>query len=206
MDEGHFAKQETVDTLLGFIPENARYLIVSTPPTKESHIMNIINGVDDKTGKPVSKYIYLNYTCRACAKIQTFIPGHECEHNAHYKPRHLESRALVRGRAAYGNNTDAANRELYGMAISRRNVFIDPLYIERLRKEPRKPYSAFMDPPEYLYVSIDPSGSSRRRNDVDSKKKGSDYAIVSAFLDHGVYYVNLCVCFCLFFFYLLFPK
>lgn len=152
--------------------------------------MNIIHGVDPVTGKRVCKYIYLNYTCRACMKIQEELPGHECDHNAHFRPRHLETRALVRGRAAYGNNTDAANRELYGMAISSRNVFINPEYIEKLRHEPRKPYSSFIKSPEYVYISIDPSGSARRRNDVDNKNTGSDYAIVSAFIDHGVFYVN----------------
>lgn len=189
IDEGHFIKRETINTLLGFIPESCRYLIVSTPPVKESNIMDIIHGKDPATGQAMSKYVYLNYNCPACTKIQEKHPGHRCMENEQLRPRFLDARAIVKGRGAYGTSTDAANRELYGSALTVRHVFINPKHIERLRKAERRPFSSFVTSPDYLYISIDPSGSVRKRHVTDSHKRNSDYAIVTVFMAQGVYYV-----------------
>jgi len=187
LDEGHFAPEKTVQTLLGLVNQGARFLLVSTPPVGTSNVQGIIDGCVD--GKPICTRVRLDFNCTACLKIQETVPSHQCLHNTHLRNRSTSVADVAKGMAAY-SSADAGARELYGSALKPRNRLIDADAIKRLRETPRTPCDTLV-PPKHVFVSIDPSGSTRRGNDVANKSNTSEYAIVSVFVCRGVHYVNV---------------
>ena len=90
--------------------------------------------------------------------------------------------------AAYGVDSDAFKAEMMGSAISRNHNFISPEHISLLRDDDQSlVYTEDMlrTPPHYVFVSIDPSGSTRSKVDGET----SDYAFVTAFVHKGSFVV-----------------
>lgn len=172
--------------------------MASTPPVGISNVQTIIDGVSAETGKRICKQVFFDYNCPACRKIQVVNQAHVCNHLTFLRPRHMDSANTHIGVAAYGGASNASHRELYGSALLPRNVFISQTKFDMLKEKPRKDFSEFSKPPDYLYFSIDPSGSSRKRADTEREGNSSDYAIVSMFMYEGAYHVKIYVLFILF--------
>ncbi len=166
--------------------------MASTPPVGVSNVQTIIDGVSAKTGKKICKRVYFDYNCAACRKIQIGNQAHVCNHLTFLRPRVMNSDNTHIAVAAYGGASNASHRELYGSALIPRNLFISQTKFEALKNKPRKAYSEFVKSPDYVFVSIDPSGSARKRADTEKDGDSSDYATVSMFVSEGVHYVNIC--------------
>lgn len=184
LDEGHFAPRKTVNTLLGFINENARMLILSTPPVGISNVESIIEG-RLPSGEGICEHVRLDYNCDACRIIQTEFASHRCTHLEYLRNRTTPGAAIMAGRAAYGQDSDGAMREIDGSARICRNAFIDPERIARLKETRRRNLSEF-NPPEFLFISMDPAGAARAKTDVEAKRSHSDYSIMTGFMNEGV--------------------
>jgi len=92
-------------------------------------------------------------------------------------------------KAAYGVDSDAFKAEMMGSAITRNHNFISPEHIDLLRDEEASTVrleDMVRTPPHYVFVSIDPSGSTRSKVDGET----SDYAFVTAFVHKGSFVVH----------------
>lgn len=183
LDEAHHAPKKTVKSILGFSNENARFLLLSTPPIGVSHVTDIIEGrLPD--GTPICEMTRLDYNCDACRIIQVDMPTHRCLHKEYLRLRKTPGSSIAAGYAAYGKDTDGAMREIDGSSRICRNLFIEPDRLKHLKEANRHLLESFIEP-EYLFISMDPAGAARQRTDIEAKRSHSDYAVVTGFMTRG---------------------
>ena len=157
--------------------QGARLLFASTPEVKESACSNIISGT--YKGKPICVFINYEFTCPDCKVIEEKLPGLICPHRIHYRPAHQNPEVLYIARAAYGDNSAGFKREIMGTSATSAHSFIDKDKIKALRDAP---YRALTSAPRYIFVSIDPSGSTKKSEHGTT----SDYAFSTAcYVDGG---------------------
>ena len=173
--------------------ENAIMGMASTPPTGPSGIQGILtNPLPD--GKLICKTVDFDFNCPACRKRLVTEPGHMCMHRMYLRPPTQNQRSIDIARAAYGQDSDAFRREMMGTAIVHSLNFIPADAIAWLRSPAavKEVETEGRVPPRFVYISVDPSGSSRARKDGHV----SDYAIVSAYMRRGgvfvviLYFIN----------------
>ena len=102
---------------------------------------------------------------------------------------YLTRRRLRHLKAAYGVDSDAFRAEMMGSAIIRNHSFIANEHINLLKNAEKTVVlteDMLRTPPHYVYVSIDPSGSTRSKVDGET----SDYAFVTAFVHNGAFVVQ----------------
>ena len=172
------------------LSEGARVAMASTPARGASGIQQILDGIHEITGKPICKQVDFDFNCPSCRKKQVENPAYMCIHRMHLRP-HIQSIDMIYiARAAYGVDSDAFRAEVMGSAIVRNFNFIAPQHISLLRNTDKTTViteDMMQTPPHYVYVSIDPSGSTRSKVDGET----SDYAFVTAFVHKGAFVVNL---------------
>jgi hypothetical protein len=198
-DEAHFLPLRTVQNgIIAMLNEGARVAMASTPARGASGIQQILNGVHEITGRPICKQVDFDFNCPACRKKQVENPAYMCVHRMHLRP-HIQSIDMIYiARAAYGVDSDAFRAEMMGSAIIRNHNFIAPEDIAQLRDNDRSVVATedmMRNPPHFVFVSIDPSGSTRSKVDGET----SDYAFVTAFVHQGSFVVIiflLLTCYC----------
>jgi hypothetical protein len=177
VDEAHFIKRRCIETgPLAQVIMEANVIFASTPATGHSGIQGVLDGKVD--GEEICAKVDFEFNCPACKKRQRHNPAVMCLHRLHMRPQIQNMHALMIARAAYGPESEAFRREIFGTAVYGSNTFIDPEHIKRLETAPRhKPHK----PPRYIYVSCDPSGSTKYYVDDHT----SEYAFVTAYMENG---------------------
>jgi hypothetical protein len=179
VDEAHFIPRLSIENgPLAMLAEDSVIILASTPPTKESGIQTILDG-EWPPGKKICYCVDLEFNCPACKKIQVTDPSHMCECRLHLRPFQQNLDALMIARAAYGAESEAYRREMLGSACVGMHDFIREEFVQKIRENELVKSSDIKKKPEYVFVSCDPSGASKK--EVDGGE--SDYAIVTAFFD-----------------------
>lgn len=157
--------------------QGARLIFASTPEVMESPCKDIIAG--KYKGRNICWFINYEFTCPECKTIQDALPGLICPHRIHYRPAHQNPEVLYIARAAYGENSSGFKREIMGTQTTTMNAFIHKHLIRKMRDAPFKPLKV---KPRYIFVSLDPSGSTKK----SESGMCSDYAFVTGtYIDGG---------------------
>jgi len=178
VDEAHFLPRRSIENgPLAMLLQQARVVMASTPPTGISGIQSILEGkLPD--GSPICTVVDFEFNCPRCKIIQVDHPEYVCVERFYLRPHIHDSESVMIMRAAYGPDSDAYKREALGSAVVGSHDFIPNEHVKMMRESPS--YQPKM-PPQYVYISCDPSGSTKHyREDATS-----DYALVTAFIEDG---------------------
>jgi hypothetical protein len=201
VDEAHFIPEESIENgLNAMILQGACAVLASTPPKGKSGIQSLLENKRDDTGEYVCTQVDFDFTCPTCKEVQVKNKTYMCPHRWHWRPPVQSDDSVMISRALFGGNQEAFNREIMGTSVISSNLFIEPEHVMRLRN---KSLVTRDTPPHFVYVSMDPSGATKKYIDGHT----SDYAITTAYFKEGqvtvtkkktyiiiiLLYINICL-------------
>lgn len=155
IDEAKFFKIETIRTgPLAMLLQKAVLIFASTPEIYENPCEGIING--EYNGEKICEYINFELTCPECRIICEKNQFHVCDHRSGWGSAMRDQEITAISQVAYGNN-DSFQREIMGTQMTSSCRYIPKEYIENLEAPV---WYTFKKPPDYLFFSCDPNGSS----------------------------------------------
>lgn len=191
VDEAHFIKRRCIENgPIAMLAMDANIIYASTPATGESGIQNVLTG--EVNGEEICTKVDFDFNCPACRRRQRTNPSIMCVHRLHLRPHIQNLQSILIARAAYGEDSDAFKREMLGSNVYGMHAFIDEESIQQLRDMPLHHAPAA---PRYVFVSCDPSGSTKKYLDDHT----SAYAMITAYMQDGKLVVILFIYVCILF-------
>lgn len=165
--------------------QNAHAIFASTPAIGFTPCKALIEG-DPVTGEKICTYFNMQWICDACLKLKDLNPSIVCWHRLFWRPAIHNPEVLRICQIAYGKGSSNYDREIMGTQVDVSGRFISKRHLQSLST--RKPWK-FAKPPRFLYVAVDPSGSTTNMTSENT----SDYVIITTAWDGSEFVVSMCL-------------
>lgn len=185
VDEAKFFKPETIRTgPLAMLLQKAVLIFASTPEVNENPCEHIIDG--EFNGEKICEYVNFELTCPDCKPICEKNPAHLCDHRPGWRNAMHDPEIIGILQVAIGD-ADSFQREVMGTQMTSSTRFIPKEYTENMEAAG---WYNFKKPPDYIFFSCDPNGSTLNWDDAER----SYYAMVAFAVVEGQVVVTLFFC------------
>jgi hypothetical protein len=164
------------------LAQDGKVIFTSTPGYGRGMMTQLSTTVDD--GEFICDSVNYDFTCEDCTVLRKEFRHTVCDCNEYKRPHIYNMKAIRRAMAAFGDDIDSAQRELFGTDISGAEPLNNPANVDAMMSNNAYETSKR---PQFVFVAMDPNGASKPGRDVGN----SLFAVVIFFVEDFKWVVRL---------------